>query len=97
MDLEVPRGWVKPQRSRTLAELQELIVQKRQELAELEREAEDILTTGRLEAIARVRNLMRAHELTIEDVAAVLAEPAPRRAAGLSRERSAAAEAPSES
>ena len=61
-------GWVKPQRRRTLAELQALIGQKRAELKVLEDEASKLQREARLQAIAQARNIMRAHQLTIADV-----------------------------
>jgi len=68
MDDDTPRGWIKPERKRTLAELRTLIAEKRNELAELIREADDLASTERLKAIAQIRNIMRAHELTMDDV-----------------------------
>lgn len=65
---DAPTGWVKPQPRRTLAELQDLIATKRLELAQLEREAFDLVNGARLQAIAQARNIMRAHQLTVQDV-----------------------------
>ncbi|MBW8831796.1 MAG: H-NS histone family protein [Burkholderiales bacterium] len=61
-------GWVKPTRSRTLAELLQLIADKRAELALLEAEAASLQHHAKLEAIAKVRNIMRAHQLSLEDI-----------------------------
>jgi crotonobetainyl-CoA:carnitine CoA-transferase CaiB-like acyl-CoA transferase len=68
-DVEENRGgWVKPQRTRTLPELKQLIEEKRAELAALEAQAFSLQEHARLEAIATARNIMRAHQLTIDDV-----------------------------
>jgi len=61
-------GWVKPTRSRTLAELLQLMADKRAELALLEAEAASLQQHAKLEAIAKVRNIMRAHQLSLEDI-----------------------------
>jgi len=63
-------GWVKPQRTRTLPELRQMIEEKRAELEALEAEAASLYEHARLEAIATVRNIMRAHELTFDDILA---------------------------
>ena len=65
---EIPRGWVKPQRPRTVAELRDLIKQRHREIAALELELFNLQQGPRLEAIAKARNIMRAHELTIDDI-----------------------------
>ena len=64
----MPSGWVKPHRDRTLPELRTLIAEKRAELRVLEDEAAEIEETDKLQAIATARNIMRAYELTIEDL-----------------------------
>ena len=69
MHEENPSGWVKPQRSRTLSELKSLIAAKRGELQALETEAESLAETERLQAIAQARNIMRAHQLSLDDIA----------------------------
>lgn len=61
-------GWVKPVKRRTLPELQQMIADKRAELAALEAEAASLYEQARLEAIVKVRNIMRAHELSIADI-----------------------------
>ncbi len=65
---EGQRGWVKPTRRRTLAELKVLIDEKRAELDVLVQEANELTNDGRLQAIATARNIMRAHQLTLDDV-----------------------------
>lgn len=68
MEENLPSGWVKPQRSRTLPELKELIAAKREELKILEAEAAALSEDERLHAIAQARNIMRAHQLSYEDI-----------------------------
>ena len=65
---ETPKGWIKPTAPRTLREIQELIAAKRAELIELEREAYNLENGPRLEAIAKILNIMCAQELTIADI-----------------------------
>jgi hypothetical protein len=65
---EIPSGWVKPERDRTLPELKLLIAAKRAELQELERQAASLSEHEKLQAIASARNIMRAHQLSVEDV-----------------------------
>lgn len=60
--------WVKPKRSRTLSELEQMIAVKRAELRSLEAEALDLREHAKLKAIATARNIMRAHQLTPEDL-----------------------------
>ena len=68
MEEKLPSGWVKPHRDRTLPELKVLIAEKRAELRILEEEAASIEETDKLQAIATARNIMRAYELTFEDL-----------------------------
>ncbi len=68
MSIETPKGWVKPQRPRTLVEVKELIKAKKEELAALELEAYNIEQGPRLEAIAKINNIMRAQQLTLADI-----------------------------
>jgi len=63
-----PSGWIKPTRSRTLPELDEMIAMKRAELELLEAEASDLREHAKLEALAKVRNIMRAHQLSLADL-----------------------------
>lgn len=66
----LPNGWVKPQRRPSLTELEELIADKRSELAELERQARELRAERRMQALAQARNIMRAHGLTVADLQA---------------------------
>ncbi len=66
---EMPPGWCKPQPKRTPAELEELIAVKRAELSALQVEVFNLAEGPRLEAIAQIRNIMRAQQLTLEDIA----------------------------
>lgn len=66
--MESQNGWTKPQRTRTLAELQQLIEHKRTELRTLEQEACALVADAKLEAIVKVRNIMRANQLSLGDV-----------------------------
>jgi hypothetical protein len=66
MDEETPRGWVKPSRPRTIAEVKQLIVEKQREIAKLE--LFNLQQGPRLEALAQIRNIMRAQQLTIDDI-----------------------------
>lgn len=68
-DRQSESGWVKPQRSLTLQELQVLIATKKAELADLERQAATLIADAKLEACVKIRNIMRAHQLSIEDIA----------------------------
>lgn len=61
-------GWVRPTRRRTLPELEQMIAAKRSELESLEAEAWDLREQARLEAVAKARNIMRAHQLTPADL-----------------------------
>lgn len=61
-------GWIKPQRTRTLSELHQLIALKRAELQALEQEASDLMGSAKLEAIVKIRNIMRAHQLSMNDI-----------------------------
>lgn len=68
MSFETQAGWVKPGRKRSLTELKVLIAQKRAELSALEEEAFNLEQGPRLEALVQIRNIMRAHEITIDEV-----------------------------
>jgi len=65
---EIPRGWVKPVRPRTIAEVKSLIIERQREVAALELELFNLQQGPRLEAIAKIRNIMRAQQLTIEEI-----------------------------
>ena len=66
--IQTPATEVKPTRSRTLPELEQLIAEKRAELELLEAEATALREQAKLEALAKARNIMRAHQLTPEDL-----------------------------
>jgi hypothetical protein len=65
---ELPRGWVKPVRRRTIEEVKALLVERQREVAALELELFNLQQGPRLEALATIRNIMRAQELTIDEV-----------------------------
>ena len=64
----MPRGWVKPLRRRTIADVKALIVERQRDVAALELELFNLTQGPRLEALVRIRNIMRAQHLTIEDI-----------------------------
>ena len=61
--------WVKPVAPHTAAQLNDLIAAKELELKALKLELFNLEQGPRLEAIAQIRNIMRAHELTREEIA----------------------------
>jgi hypothetical protein len=61
-------GWVKPQRAPTYEEILARINDLRAELSELEKQAADMRETARLDALVKIRNIMRAQQLTVEDI-----------------------------
>ncbi len=65
---DLPRGWVKPVRRRTIDEVKALIIERQREVAALELELFNLQQGPRLEALAKIRNIMRAQQLTIEEV-----------------------------
>ncbi len=65
---DIPRGWVKPVRARTIEEVRTAIIAKQRELAALELELFNLQQGPRLEAIAKIRNIMRAQQLTMDDI-----------------------------
>ena len=67
-DDALPRGWVKPVRRRTVAEVRDLIVEHQRAVAALELELSNLQQGPRLEALAKIRNIMRAQQLTLEDI-----------------------------
>ena len=75
---EVPRGWVKPARPRTIAEVKALIIERKREVAALELELFNLQQGPRLEAIATIRNIMRAQQLTMADILARSPAPQPK-------------------
>ncbi len=62
-------GWVKPQRAPTYEEIVSRINDLRTELSDLERQAEEMRETARLDALVKIRNIMRAQQLTVDDIA----------------------------
>lgn len=68
-------GWVKPQRAPTYDEIMVRIGELRTELQELERQAGDMREAARLEALVKIRNIMRAQQLTVEDILPELRRP----------------------
>ena len=68
-------GWVKPQRAPTYEEIMARVRELRGELEELERQASDMREAARLEALVKIRNIMRAQQLTIEDILPELRRP----------------------
>ncbi len=68
-------GWVKPQRAPTYEEIMVRIGELRTELQDLERQASDMREAARLEALVKIRNIMRAQQLTIEDILPELRRP----------------------
>lgn len=84
MPEEIPTGWVKPVAKPTRESLKARIAELRAELAEAENQLREIEEGARLEALVKVRNLMRAFELTpvdLELVAAPKRRGRPRKAA----------------
>ena len=61
-------GWVKPQRAPTYEEIMARIGELRTELEALERQASDMREATKLEALVKIRNIMRAQQLTVEDI-----------------------------
>jgi hypothetical protein len=65
---DIPRGWVKPVRRRTADEVKELIVERQREITALRLELFNLEEGPRLEALAQIRNIMRAQQLTVADI-----------------------------
>jgi hypothetical protein len=68
---EVPTGWVKPVAKPTRESLKARIAELRAELAEAEAQLREMEEGARLEVLVKVRNLMRAFELTPADLGLV--------------------------
>lgn len=66
--VEQQTGWVKPQRAPTYEEIMARITELRTELTTLERQAGEMREAARLEALVKIRNIMRAQQLTIDDI-----------------------------
>ncbi len=77
MEEDVPTGWVKPVAKPTRESLQVRVAELRAELAQAEAQLKAMEDDTRLEALVKIRNLMRAFELTPEDLG--LEAPPPRR------------------
>jgi hypothetical protein len=76
MTEELPTGWVKPVAKPTPESLKARIAELRAELAEAESQLREMEEGARLEALVKIRNLMRAFELTPADLGLV---PSPKR------------------
>lgn len=74
------QGWIKPKRQPTRAELLERVVALRKEANALERQVLEMDRSARLEALVRIRNLMRGFEISIEEIAPRRRRGRPRRA-----------------
>jgi hypothetical protein len=70
---EVPSGWVKPVAKPTPEFLKARIAELRAELAEAENQLREMEEGARLEALVKIRNLMRAFQLTPADLGLVAA------------------------
>ena len=57
---ELPRGWVKPVRRLTIEEVRALIVERQREVAALGLELFNLQQGPRLEALAKIRSIVRA-------------------------------------
>ncbi len=64
----VPEGWVKPVAKPTRESLKARVADLRAELTEAEAQLKAMEDDARLEALVKVRNLMRAFELTPTDL-----------------------------
>ncbi|WP_028998582.1 H-NS histone family protein [Azohydromonas australica] len=73
---EIPTGWVKPVAKPTPDSLKTRVAELRAELAEAEAQLREMEDGERLEALVKVRNLMRAFQLTPMDLGLV---PVPKR------------------
>lgn len=65
---DTPKGWVRPVAKPTPESLRARIAELRTELAETENQLREMEEGARLEALVKVRNLMRAFELTPADL-----------------------------
>lgn len=68
---DMPKGWVKPAAKPTRESLKARVAELRAQLAEAERQLREMEEGKRLEALVKVRNLMRAFELTPADLGLV--------------------------
>lgn len=67
-DEDTPKGWVKPVAKPTRESLKTRVAELRAELGEAEAQLREIEESERLEALVKIRNLMRAFELTPADL-----------------------------
>lgn len=65
---DMPKGWVKPVAQPTRESLRARVAELRTELAEAEDQLREMEEGARLEALVKVRSLMRAFELTSADL-----------------------------
>jgi hypothetical protein len=65
---DMPKGWVKPVAKPTRESVQARVVELRAELAKAQAQLREMEEGDRLEALVKVRNLMRAFELTPADL-----------------------------
>lgn len=65
---DMPKGWIKPVAKPAPESLKARIAELRAELAEAESQLRQMEEGARLEALVKVRNLMRAFELTPQDL-----------------------------
>jgi hypothetical protein len=65
---EVPTGWVKPVAKPTRESLKARVTELRAELAKAEAQLREMEEDARLEALVKIRNLMRGFELTPADL-----------------------------
>lgn len=77
MEDDRPTGWVKPAAKPTRELLQARIAELRADLAQAEAQLKQLDDDARLETLVKIRNLMRAFELTPADLG--LEAPLPRR------------------
>lgn len=61
-------GWTRPQKTRSVDDLRTLIAQTKAQLEALEQELAPLEEQARLEAIAKIRNIMRAHDLSTAEI-----------------------------
>ncbi|NML18120.1 H-NS family nucleoid-associated regulatory protein [Azohydromonas caseinilytica] len=76
IEQETPTGWVKPVAKPTRESLKARIADLRAELTEAEEQLKQMEEDARLEALVKIRNLMRGFQLTPEDLGL---EAAPKR------------------
>jgi hypothetical protein len=72
----MPKGWVRPVAKPNRESLKARVAELRAELAETEAQLKAMEDDARLEALVKIRNLMRGFELTPADLGLV---PAPKR------------------